>query len=128
LIRDAGLKGVEVATATGLRPTSISGWRCGRDLPDASSMRSLLQALRHDAAKDVGRTARGKGHHHTHGLGAGPILSQGRAPRKRQCACSQAGQSAEEAGTVHEGLQCDDEPELGASLPLRMPLRAKRAA
>jgi hypothetical protein len=46
LIRDAGLKGVEVAAATGLRPTSISGWRCGRDLPDASSMRSLLQALR----------------------------------------------------------------------------------
>ena len=46
LIRDAGLKGVEVAAATGLRPTSISGWRCGRDLPDASSMRSLLETLR----------------------------------------------------------------------------------
>ncbi len=46
LIRDAGLKGVEVASATGLRPTSISGWRCGRDLPDASSMRRLLETLR----------------------------------------------------------------------------------
>jgi transcriptional regulator with XRE-family HTH domain len=46
LIRDAGLKGVEVAAATGLRPTSISGWRRGRDLPDASSMRGLLETLR----------------------------------------------------------------------------------
>lgn len=46
LIRDAGLKGVQVAAATGLRPTSISGWRRGRDLPDTSSMRSLLETLR----------------------------------------------------------------------------------
>lgn len=46
LIREAGLKGVQVASATGLRPTSISGWRCGRDLPDSSSMRRLLETLR----------------------------------------------------------------------------------
>jgi transcriptional regulator with XRE-family HTH domain len=51
LIRDSGFKGVELANTVGLKPTSISGWRHGRDIPDGSSLRRVIEALSKDLAK-----------------------------------------------------------------------------
>lgn len=51
LIRDSGFKGVELADTVGLKPTSISGWRHGRDIPDGSSLRRVIEALSKHLAK-----------------------------------------------------------------------------
>lgn len=46
LMDQSGLNGNALAAAIGVKPTSISGWRHGRDLPDGGSMQQIVGVLR----------------------------------------------------------------------------------
>lgn len=45
LMRDSGLNGKQLADRVGVKPTSISGWRRGRDQPDGESLRLVALVL-----------------------------------------------------------------------------------
>lgn len=45
LMRASGLNGRQLADRVGVKPTSISGWRRGRDQPDGESLRLVAQVL-----------------------------------------------------------------------------------
>ena len=45
LMHKSGMNGNALAEAIGVKPTSISGWRHGRDFPDGDSMRRVIEAL-----------------------------------------------------------------------------------
>jgi hypothetical protein len=51
----SGLNGNALAEAIGVKPTSISGWRHGRDFPDGDSMRRIIETLRGRISDDDAR-------------------------------------------------------------------------